>query len=178
MAEEGTKVAEEAGTTLTGRCYCGGVQFTVSTAAKPWFAAYCHCDSCRRAHAAPMFQVCAARCRSTAQRGTALTPCVDVQVAWIAADSFKFTAGEDTVKHFQKDKDGNGIVRSFCTNCGTRVRNSMPTKPELCGFFPNLVDVSEDRTAAFAGVWKPQFHWLHTEAVVELAKLEDGIARK
>ena len=115
---------------------------------------------------------------STAQRGTALTPCVDVQVAWIAADSFKFTAGEDTVKHFQKDKEGNGIVRSFCTNCGTRVRNSMPTKPELCGFFPNLVDVSEDRTAAFAGVWKPQFHWLHTEAVVELAKLEDGIARK
>ena len=155
MAEEGTKVAEEAGTTLTGRCYCGGVQFTVSTAAKPWFAAYCHCDSCRRAHAAPMFQV-----------------------AWIAADSFKFTAGEDTVKHFQKDKEGNGIVRSFCTNCGTRVRNSMPTKPELCGFFPNLVDVSEDRTAAFGGVWKPQFHWLHTEAVVELAKLEDGIARK
>lgn len=44
---------------VTGHCYCGAIQFAVHIPAgdQPIFTAYCHCDSCRRAHAAPLYHV-------------------------------------------------------------------------------------------------------------------------
>ena len=39
---------------LHGRCYCGAVTFSVRTDAKVHLGCYCHCESCRRAHAAPL----------------------------------------------------------------------------------------------------------------------------
>ena len=35
-----------------GQCYCGGVR--VEVAGDPVFSAYCHCESCRSWHAAPI----------------------------------------------------------------------------------------------------------------------------
>jgi len=35
-----------------GSCYCGAVQ--VSVQGEPVFSAYCHCESCRKWHAAPI----------------------------------------------------------------------------------------------------------------------------
>ena len=38
--------------THKGHCYCGAVQVEVQ--GDPVFAAYCHCESCRKWHAAPI----------------------------------------------------------------------------------------------------------------------------
>jgi hypothetical protein len=38
--------------TLTGRCLCGRVRYSVST--PPLWTALCHCESCRRACSAPV----------------------------------------------------------------------------------------------------------------------------
>ncbi len=103
-----------------GHCYCGGVGFVVTLPAgeKPVFTAYCHCDSCRRAHAAPLYHVVAVR-----------------------ADAFAVTRGADLLNDFQKD--GGRIVRAFCNRCGTRVLNRFSTwRPgghEIIAWFPNLL---------------------------------------
>ena len=42
---------------LEGFCYCGAVTFSVRADATVVRAAFCHCESCRRAHAAPLYQI-------------------------------------------------------------------------------------------------------------------------
>ncbi|MCP4805509.1 MAG: hypothetical protein GY884_09185 [Proteobacteria bacterium] len=96
----------------------------MSLASEPIFTAYCHCDSCRRAHAAPLYQVV----------------CVD-------RASFENTAGADLVQGFQKP--GAHIVRSFCRACGTRVHNTFPGwtpggRTPLV-FFPATLDEATQR---------------------------------
>jgi hypothetical protein len=106
--------------TADGHCYCGAFRFTVAIPAgeRPIFAAYCHCDSCRRAHAAPLYHVV----------------CVE--------DShFQVTKGHEFINEFKKA--GGSIVRAFVTCCGTRVLNRFPSwrpggRTPLV-FFPNLL---------------------------------------
>ncbi|MFT5684655.1 MAG: hypothetical protein ACI8RZ_005599 [Myxococcota bacterium] len=109
--------------TLHGHCYCGGVTFTVqaSDSAPPVFTAYCHCDSCRRAHAAPLYQVVGVR-----------------------ADQHTITAGADLIRDFQRP--GKSIVRSFCTVCGSRIYNRLshlPPERAMIIFFPDLLDEAQ-----------------------------------
>jgi hypothetical protein len=57
------------------------------------FASYCHCESCRRTHAAPF-------------------------VAWTAvpSEAFRLASGDDAVI---EHASAPGVVRGFCKNCGT-----------------------------------------------------------
>lgn len=114
-------------THVSGHCYCGGVHFevTLPEGAKPLFAAYCHCENCRRSHAAPLYQVA----------------CVD-------DSQFTVTQGEDLVVPFQKTP--GKVVRAFCGTCGTRVFNTFPNwRPGgrvPVAWFPSLLadDVQRD----------------------------------
>jgi len=106
---------------VSGHCYCGGVTFAVDIPAgeRPIFTAYCHCDSCRRAHAAPLYQVA----------------CVD-------ASMFRLTAGADQLVEFTRP--GGTITRAFCGACGSRILNSFgdwkPGGRTPIAFFPDLLD--------------------------------------
>jgi hypothetical protein len=59
------------------------------------FASYCHCESCRRTHAAPF-------------------------VAWTAVpnDRFAVVGGEEAVSVYRSSP---GVQRAFCGRCGTHV---------------------------------------------------------
>ena len=106
---------------LTGHCYCGGIRYAVDipAGAAPIFTAYCHCDSCRRAHAAPLYHVV----------------CVDDGM-------FSITEGAELLSEFQRNE--GGLVRAFCAICGSKVLNLFPgwrpggRKP--VAFFPNTLD--------------------------------------
>ena len=89
---------------VAGHCYCGAIQFRVQIPAgqAPIFAAYCHCDSCRRAHAAPLYHVV----------------CVD-------APMFQITAGDEALQPFTKP--GGTITRAFCRVCGSKILNVFET---------------------------------------------------
>jgi hypothetical protein len=106
---------------VTGHCYCGGVTYsvTIPQGDRPIFNTYCHCDSCRRAHAAPLYHVV----------------CVDESM-------FELTAGAELLTEFHKP--GASLVRAFCSGCGTRVLNRFPGwKPggrTPLAFFPNTLD--------------------------------------
>lgn len=134
-----------------GHCYCEGIQFEVRSDLKPVTAAYCHCESCRRAHSAPMYQV-----------------------VYLPEDAFKITSGEDLLKDFSKPS--NIIIRSFCSNCGSRICNRLPDKPQLgVGFFPSLL--IEEQQHSLPASFQASYHFLSHEATMELHKLDDGLPR-
>lgn len=98
---------------LHGHCYCGAVHYVVRRDATINRAAFCHCESCRRAHASPLYQVC-----------------------YVLADGFAFTAGEAHVK-----APPHRRYRQFCGLCGSRIANVMPDG--RVGFFPSTLDVAD-----------------------------------
>lgn len=81
----------ETSTTREGGCLCGRVRF--SAEGEPRGKAWCHCPSCRRASGAPV-------------------------VAWAtyAMERVRFTA-----ESLGRYESSPGVVRGFCTHCGTPV---------------------------------------------------------
>jgi len=76
---------------LTGGCLCGEVRY--ETDGEPSARALCHCETCRRAHAAPM-------------------------VGWFSVprESFRLVSGEP--KSFASSPK---VQRLFCPTCGAHV---------------------------------------------------------
>ena len=87
-------------TTLTGRCLCG--QVTWSATGRMRWAAYCHCESCRRAAGAPF-----------------------VTWASFARDAFALMSG--TIAEYRSSR---GVRRGHCPACGTTITYSWDKRPE------------------------------------------------
>jgi hypothetical protein len=79
----------------------------------PIKAAYCHCESCRRAHASPLYQ------------------CV-----YVPATQFRIAHGAELVNNFTKP--GAECTRSFCTHCRSKITIAYSTANT--GFFPALLE--------------------------------------
>ena len=135
-----------------GHCFCGDVRFTIAADVVPNTSLYCHCESCRRAHAAPLYQV-----------------------VYIPAESFRIVAGQEFVKAYSKS-DG-AVVRSFCQECGSRIHNVVTEKPSLgIGFFPALLE--EEVQQNLPDIFKPRCHYLSNETVLSLSDWHDGLTRE
>jgi len=77
--------------TVTGRCFCGSVQFKVDAPEK--FACYCYCNSCQRAAGAPL-------------------------VAWATYPRASF---EVTVGKIHWHRSSPGVTRGICRECGSSI---------------------------------------------------------
>ena len=83
--------------TLRGSCLCGGVQFEVEG---PFPQLYqCHCSLCRK--------------QGGSVSNTGLI---------VAADKFRWLAGEDSIGRWQRE---TGFRSWFCRNCGSTVPNPL-----------------------------------------------------
>ena len=110
---------------LLGHCYCGAVRFRIKGDATVIRATFCHCESCRRAHAAPLYQVC-----------------------YVSPNAFEFIAGAKLVKMCKFVADPEKGSRNFCGRCGTKVSNVMKARPGFparTGFFPSTLDAATQR---------------------------------
>ena len=142
---------------LTGRCYCGAVRYKIRRKAEVVMSAYCHCESCRRAHAAPMYQVC-----------------------YIPFEDFEITAGADKVKGCPIIKHPKQGERQFCIECGSKVRNTAdfgyPNGPAnwRAGFFADTLD--NTKKGALPRKFRPTFHHCPEEHVLKKMP-EDGLPR-
>ena len=139
---------------VEGHCYCGGVRFAVDIPAgeRPIFNLYCHCDSCRRAHAAPLYHA------------------VCLEEHWLS-----FIEGEELVQEFQKP---NGPIRAFCRTCGSKLLNRFPNwrphgKVPLV-FFPDLLD--REVRANMPAALVPRSNVNQESAVLEQETLEKHFA--
>lgn len=90
--------------TITGRCLCGGVRFTVRL---PFLrAGHCHCSRCRR------------------HSGTA----VGTQ-GRVLRGQFSLTAGRDLIRTYTPS---GGAVKAFCSVCGSSLfGGTWPDGPEV-----------------------------------------------
>ena len=137
--------------TVTGYCYCGGVRFTVNTK-EQGVNSYCHCQSCRRAHSAPMYQSC-----------------------FVPVSSFQIVKGKELIKEYAATPEKIN-TRGFCSNCGSRIYAKLKNfMSDRIGFYPALLEehVQHNLPAAF----KPQLHNRCKEAVLNLEALADGLPR-
>ncbi|KAJ7180841.1 Mss4-like protein [Mycena filopes] len=99
-----------------GSCLCTKVRFTVQ--GEPFTYALCHCINCRKF------------------AGSAF-----MTNAFFSPDKVTVTEGEDFIRRYQ-DSDttsGNTITRSFCSECGTSLFLSSPTKPDWMSLCPSAV---------------------------------------
>ena len=79
------------GESIRGRCLCGAIELRLTPPTE--MASYCHCESCRRAHAAPF-------------------------VAWTSVPeaAFRIEEGADALRSYDSS---DGVHRSFCGTCGS-----------------------------------------------------------
>lgn len=92
----------------TGRCFCGEIEFRITFPTD--FLAHCHCQSCRRSHAAAF-------------------------VTWtsVPLERFEFIKGEDDIAWY---RSSNFILWGFCGKCGSSMlyraeREGHPENPRL-----------------------------------------------
>ena len=132
---------------IRGRCLCGAVQLEMSPPTE--FCSHCHCESCRRAHAAPV-------------------------VTWtgVAAESFRFLRGEANLERYQSSP---GTYRCFCRICGTSMVCYYTADSETFGHLVGQMYVPVavltdplDRPADSHVSFEEHVHWL---------KLSDSLPR-
>jgi hypothetical protein len=131
---------------LLATCYCGEVEWQVSSTATGR-SLLCHCESCRRAHASPLYHVC-----------------------YVALEAFQVTKGAELVRSFGKTRP-DVLQRHFCSVCGTRTHNSLKKADgNFVGVFPSTFH--DAKHALFI----PTFHVHCSEAVLDLdALFDDGL---
>jgi hypothetical protein len=115
----------------TGRCLCGAVTFRCSEA--PLWQGHCHCESCRRATAAPFTSYLGVR---------------DGTWEWTGAKPATYASSP-------------GVWRDFCPTCGTQMTYRAARYPGETHFFAATLDRPEDYapTAHFHSA--ERMPWLH-----------------
>ena len=87
---------------ITGNCLCGAIEYEVEEI--PGKIYNCHCSQCRKSHGA-------AFATQVFAKGVTL----------------RFIKGEEYIKEYQQFP-GNGGIRAFCSQCGSRLMNYLPDK--------------------------------------------------
>ena len=132
--------------TLTGRCSCGKVEYSVEDDFQ--YFVYCHCAECRTS------------------TGSAFNA-----AAGIAESKFKLTKGKESLTEYPKPKiypDGLVSTLSFCNTCGsslfsTKTRPNVETIVQIR--MGTLVDMPMGDSNVVATKARPQGHvWVSENA--------------
>lgn len=129
-------------TSNTGRCLCGAVRYRYT--GKVLWTGHCHCESCRRATAAPVATFLA-----------------------VPKEGFGFIGSEPA--YFQSSPQ---VVRGFCAKCGTPMSYDWSGKPDEIHLYAATLDDSSDFMAQRHDFWNERVAWLHVED--DLPKHEGG----
>lgn len=142
---------------IHGRCYCGGVRFSIAAGTQPFWAGYCHCADCRQAHASPLYQA-----------------------VYMEEPAFRITEGEELLKWYTRSESARDrFKRFFCTRCGSKVYNTQRFEQdrkelEHRGTFPSLFD---DQEIATNSTWSPRNHLQCAESIMDVSLLQDDLPK-
>lgn len=150
-------MATEKDQDIHGRCYCGGVRFSIAAGTKPYWAGYCHCRDCRQAHASPLYQY-----------------------VYVKKPTFRITEGEELLKWYTRlESARDRFKRFFCERCGSKVYNVLLIEEDgkevdLRGTFPSLFD---DQEVATSSTWSPQEHVYCGESIMDISVIQDDLPK-
>ncbi|WP_394423911.1 GFA family protein [Vreelandella stevensii] len=88
---------------MKGSCLCGSIEYEIASLDLP--VIFCHCKTCRKAHAAPF-----------------------VPTAGVLRENFRWTLGEEKLSSFESSQ---GKLRHFCSVCGTHLVAERPSQPHV-----------------------------------------------
>ena len=151
---------------VTGHCYCNRITYTYdfTTEHKTLFAAWCHCDSCRRVHSAPLYHV-------VWNEGLFPDNC-----------AFTITKGSEFLKTCPPNANpGATGGRAFCTECGTIITGHfLPGEHKFfpngaVAVYPNTLD-EQYQGDNLPKPFVPTFHANSSEHVIPI--FDDGLPRQ
>lgn len=130
---------------MKGSCLCGAIEYEVSTLDMPII--FCHCNSCRKAHAAPF-----------------------VPTAGVVRENFRWLKGEEKLSSFESSP---GKVRHFCSVCGTHLVAERPNQPHI---ILRVATLDEDPGARpEARIWTSHdVEWLEYEGIPTHKEWQSG----
>ncbi len=88
---------------MKGSCLCGAIEYEVDSLDMP--IAHCHCQTCRKAHAAPF-----------------------ATTAGVMREHFRWLKGEDKLSAFESSL---GKLRHFCSICGSQLMAERANQPHV-----------------------------------------------
>ena len=97
---------------IRASCLCGDVRFEITGSLTG--ASHCHCSMCRKAHGAAF--------------GT---------YAAVKAADFRVVSGADRITRYRSSA---GIVRTFCTRCGSTLQWLRESKPDIVDVALGILD--------------------------------------
>lgn len=126
----------------SGRCLCGAVRYRFEGTVL--WTGHCHCESCRRATAAPIATFLA-----------------------VPRAGFAFTG--DQPRYFGSSPQ---VTRGFCGKCGTPMSYDWDGKPDEIHLYAATLDDSSDFTVERHDFWNERVPWL--QVTDDLPKHEAG----
>ena len=130
---------------ITGRCYCGELQYEAEGA--PRFKGQCHCRECQyiSGGGANFFMI-------------------------MPSEGFRYTKG--TPKAFRRSDIPNPATREFCANCGTHILTRSPMDTSMVVLKVGTMDDPKQYGGPQGAIWmddKQPFH-LVAEGVITFPK--------
>merc|ERR1712146_708589 len=163
-----------------GHCYCGSVKYRIRQGTEPIITGYCHCESCRRAHSAPLYQV-------------VYIPRNDYEI--IEGSQYCKVAKRPRRKKEKEEEKEEEVsakpgIDGNEDEDGDNDRNkrqqkeendrNLPEEPLILyvGFFPSTLDLELQYGPLRPVSFNPSANFHSEETVLDLDKLLDGIERK
>ena len=131
-------------TGFSGHCYCGAVKFEIS--GEPEWVGHCHCESCRR------------------QSGSVMTTFAGFHPSQVV-----FTGAIPT-----RFRSKDGVVRSFCDECGSPVAYEQENKPDEIHMQLGLFDDLEHLQPRDHSFYAEKVSWLKADE--HLPKLDGALS--
>ena len=169
----------------TAICRCGQVEITLSTQ-NPVLAGFCHCEDCRRAHAAPIYHyVYGASANICAKTGQSKKGSFELMIRRGLEQLIdaKRDPGESMFSSFNNNPIVGGIGRLFCKDCGVMMLNAFfmkanteinPTSKEI-EMYGLFTGTFTEKMNSFIESWQPQFHIWCSQATLPISIFDDGI---
>ena len=144
---------------IFGWCYCGAISFRVKRSAKVHASGFCSCESCRRAHSAPLYACCYVDSSDfELYRGKTFDKTAPLPKGQRVGEQLVPLKGNENV-----------CFRHFCSECGSRIYNQLEPSTRI-GFF--LCTLSEHTQHTLPDKFRPREHWHSEEAIVGVSTSE------
>lgn len=134
---------------LTGRCNCGIVKFSVPADVQPQFSALCHCKNCRQMNAASV-----------------------VHLVGFKPDELKIEGEEHLSKVFISPK----LAYTLCKSCGCHISQG-PEGAPFVATFPANYDFARQQFPKCPGTFKVSCHMNFENAVCDYLYYGDGLPK-
>ena len=171
----------------TAMCVCGGIEIKLKTD-EPALSVFCHCWACRRAHAAPLYQVLYSNTANICSKTGAQK---DGEFEVTVTKGFELLTGGmegpgfPNWQHYEDHPLFGGVGRLYCAKCSVIMVNAIYLRPgtdlndgeedaEIFGVFPGTFT---EKMSEFIQSWQPAMHVNCGSSILPVASIHDGLPK-